>query len=314
MINRRYAAVVALAIGTVSCSVPRAAAQQPAPAQRTFTSPDAAARALRAAVEIHDKAALHDIFGPGIRDLLTGDEAKDKANSQRFAKAIADGVKPVAEGEDKVILEIGANDYPFPIPLVKEETVWRFDTAAGKEEIINRRIGKDELHAIGICKSFIPAQKQYIGGGRGSSGAIHYAQKLRSAPGKMDGLYWASDEVAAPSPFGAKAAAAGVDGGSGPAPKAFHGYFFKVLTMQGPSAPGGEKNYVKDGNLVDGFALAAYPENWGKSGIMTFIVNQDGNIYQRDLGEKTSDLAAALTQYDPDGSWTLVKDEGVFEK
>jgi len=249
---RRPCAAATLALAIVAAAIPSPlAAAQPAPlAQKTFASPENAVAALRAAVKVHDKAALREIFGPEVHDLLTGDEAQDKANSQRFARAIDEGVKPVAEGTEKVFLEIGAKRWPFPIPLVKADSAWRFDTAAGKDEIINRHIGRDELHAIGLCRAYVQARNE---------------------------------------------------SGASAAPKAIHGYAFRLLPRQVSAVPGG-------------FALAAYPEHWGRSGIMTFIVDQSGKIYRRDLGEKTSQLAPAMTGYDPDGDWTLENEQGVVEK
>jgi hypothetical protein len=299
-----------LAVGTGFFSVPRAAAQPPAFAQMTFASPEEAIKALRAAAEVHDKAALQKIFGPHLHELLTGDDKHDKVYSQSFAKAMAQGANPVPEGDGRIILEIGGNKWPFPIPLVRENSVWRFDTAAGQEEIINRHIGKDELHAIGVCETYIQAQKRYAAMQNDSSGAARYALKFRSSPGKKDGLYWPNQT---PGLLGPQAAEAGVDGG-GPAPKTFHGYLFRILTRQGPAAPGGRMDYIKDGGFSGGFALTAYPKSWGKSGIMTFIVNQDGKIYERDLGAETSKRAAAMTEYNPDEGWAPVTDQGVPEK
>jgi hypothetical protein len=278
----------------------------------TFASPEEAVAALRAAVAVHDKAALFDIFGPGFRELLTGDRKQDKANSRGLAAAMAEGVKPVAEG-GKIILEIGRNKWPFPIPLVKEKSEWRFDTAAGKDEIINRHIGKDELHAIGICEAFGQAQRRRDGSEHDARGEIVYARRFQSTPGTRDGLYWKTSPGQAPSPFRASVAEADVNGIGGASAKPFHGYFFKVLTRQGDSAPGGAMNYIQDGNLTGGFALAAYPEHWGRSGIMTFIVDRDGKIYQLDLGEKTTQIATALTEYNPGEGWKPVKDAGVQE-
>jgi hypothetical protein len=200
----------------------------------------------------------------------------------------------------------------MPIPLVKADGQWRFDTAAGKEEIINRHIGKDEFHAIGICRAYVTAQQQYASA---NPDAVKYAQKFKSAPGMKDGLYWpaAADEPA--SPFGPVVAQAHVEGFGpkmGTGVKPFHGYYFRILTCQGKDAPGGEMNYMTDGNLTKGFALVAYPEHWDLSGIMTFIVNQDGKVYQRNLGERTSEIAGAMKEYNPGSDWTLVQDEGVL--
>ena len=265
IMRRSPAAIVTalLTIGAASFSAP-SAAEQPAPlAQKTFASPQDAVQALLAAVKVHDKVALRDIFGPRIHELLTGDEVLDKNNSQKFAAALEESVKPLSEGDGKVILEIGANKWPFPIPLVKAGSNWRFDTDAGKEEILSRHIGKNELHAIGVCRAYARAR---------------------------------------------------IDGGSGAVPNPIHGYRFRILTRQGAAAPGGKMDYVNDGGHSGGFALAAYPEHWGRSGIMTFIINRDGEIYRRDLGEKTSRVAAAMAEYNPDGGWTLEKDEGVVAK
>jgi hypothetical protein len=210
-------------------------------------------------------------------------------------------------------LEVGTNDWPMPIPLVKADGQWRFDTAAGKEEIINRHIGKDELCAIGVCRAYVTAQRQYANLDAGAGGS-KYALKFKSTPGAKDGLYWPPVENEPASPFGPLVAEAHAEGyvhhtGSGPHP--FHGYYFRILTRQGKDAPGGKMNYMSHGQLTGGFALVAYPEHWNQSGIMTFIVNQDGNIYQSNLGEKTSRIATAIKQYNPDSEWTLVQDEGV---
>jgi hypothetical protein len=194
---------------------------------------------------------------------------------------------------------------------VKENSAWRFDIDEGKEEILNRHIGKDELHAIGVCETYVRAQRQRAAN---STGVDKYARRFKSAPGKMDGLYWKTGSGQAPSPFPKEAAEAAVDDEGGLGPKPHHGYFFKILTRQGAAAPGGKMDYVKDGSLSEGFALEAYPEHWGRSGIMTFNVNQDGKIYQRDFGEKTSRIAAAMKEYNPDGHWTLVTEPGVTDK
>jgi len=198
---------------------------------------------------------------------------------------------------------------------VKADGQWYFDTAAGKEEIINRHIGKDELCAIGVCRTYVTAQRQYANLNPATGGVVSYAQKFKSTAGKKDGLYWPVVEGEAASPFGPLVADAHAEGyvthkSAGPHP--FHGYYFKILTRQGEAAPGGKMNYLSDGNLTGGFALVAYPEHWDQSGIMTFIVNQDGKVYQRNLAEKTSRIAAAIKEYNPDSNWTLESDEGVL--
>jgi len=288
---------------------------KPAAAQRLFASPDEAIKALQAATEAKDKAALTEIFGD-VQGLLTGDEVQDANNAKRFAAAMAEGCNPVKEGEDKITLEIGTNNWPMPIPLVKADGQWHFDTASGKEEIINRHIGKDELHAIGVCRAYVTAQRQYASLNPDANGGTNYARKFKSTPGNKDGLYWPAAENETASPFGPLVAEAHAEGyvthSSGTGPHPFHGYYFRILTRQGDAAPGGKMNYISHGNLTGGFALVAYPEHWDQSGIMTFIVNQDGKVYQQTFGEKTSRIAGKMKEYNPDSEWTLVEEDGVL--
>ncbi len=281
-------------------------------AQRTFASPDDAVTALRAATDAGDHAALTEIFGPEYNKLVTGDKVQDANSAKRFAAAVALGCQQVKAGEDKITIEIGTNNWPMPIPLVRENGQWRFDTAAGEEEIINRHIGKDELHAIGVCRAYVAAQKQFAAMSTG--GTPNYAQKFKSTAGQKDGLYWDAAASEPASPFGPLVAEAHAEGyashkGAGPHP--FHGYYFRILTRQGPDAPGGRQDYLQHGELTGGFALVAYPERWDQSGIMTFIVNQDGKVYQRNLGAKTRSIATAMKEYNPDSNWNPVADEGV---
>jgi hypothetical protein len=279
-----------------------------------FSSPDDAIKTLREAAEAKDTAALDEIFGPEFKELSTGDKVQDANSAQHFANAMTEGCNPVKNGEDSITLEIGTNNWPMPIPLVKADGQWYFDTAAGKEEIINRHIGKDELHAIGVCRAYVAAQQQYASANPKAGGGPAYAQKFKSTTGKRDGLYWPQAENEPASPFGASVAEAQAEGYGrkmGTGVKPFRGYYFRILTRQGKDAPGGKINYLSDGVLTAGFALVAYPEQWDKSGIMTFIVNQDGKVYQRNLGEKTARIAGKMKEYNPDGDWTLVPDEGV---
>jgi hypothetical protein len=262
------------------------APQNPVVAQRLFTSPDEAAKALQAAAATKDKTALREIFGAEFDGLLTGDEVQDANNAQRFANALTQGCQPVKDGEDKITFEVGTNSWPMAIPLVKADGQWHFDTAAGKEELITRHIGKDELHAIGVCRAYVAAQRQYAVANPDAGAGTTYAQKFKSTPGKKDGLYWPSVENEPASPFGPLVAEAHAEGyikKKGAGPQTFHGYYFRILTRQGKAAPGGKMDYVSRGNLTEGFALVAYPENWDQSGIMTFIVNQDGKVSQRNL-------------------------------
>ena len=295
---------------------PETAPLSPAVAEQRFASPADAIKALQTAAEANDQSNLQAIFGPGLSELMTGDKVQDVNNAQRFAAAMAQSCNPVKEGEAKITLEIGTNNWPLPIPLVKADGQWYFDTAAGKEEIINRHIGQDELCAIGVCRVYVTAQHQYASANPNAGGEVTYAQKFKSTSGKKDGLYWVAAENEPASPFGPLVAEAQAEGythhhGIGPHP--FHGYYFRILTRQGEAAPDGEKNYLSHGSLTAGFALVAYPEHWDQSGVMTFIVNQDGKVYQQNLGEKTSGIAAAMKEYNPDGNWTLVPDKGELD-
>jgi hypothetical protein len=312
---RLFAAALLVGAGGVLSVDLQAAQQKPVVAQRLFASPEDAVKALQAATAAKDKVALDGIFGPEFHELLTGDEVQDANNAQRFAAAMAQGCTPVKEGEDKVTLEVGTNNWPMPIPLVKADGQWHFDTAAGKEEIIDRHIGKDELHAIGVCRAYVAAQRQYAGLNPDADGKPKYALKFKSTPGQKDGLYWPAAENEPASPFGPLVAEAHAEGyvkNTSPGPHPFHGYFFRILTRQGRAAPGGKLNYVSHDNLTGGFALVAYPEHWDQSGIMTFIVNQDGKVYQRNLGAKTSRIARAMKEYNPEADWTQVQHEGVM--
>ena len=286
--------------------------------QKSFASPDDAVAALHAAAEAKDQSALQDIFGPEFKHLSTGDTVQDANNAQHFAMVMAQGCRQVKESDDTITLEVGTNDWPMPIPLVKADGQWHFDTAAGQEEIINRHIGKDEIKAISVCRAYVTAQRQFAGMNQNADGGPRYALKFKSSSGKKDGLYWPSADGESGSPFGPLVAESHVEGfshGNSTGLHAFHGYFFRILTRQGEAAPGGKMNYLTDGNLTKGFALVAYPEKWDKSGVMTFIVNQDGKVFQRSLGEKTAKIAGSMKEYNPnpDDGWTLVEDQGELD-
>lgn len=307
-------AAAACAIVTLPLQAQQQKSRMP---QKMFASPEDAIKALLETVKINDKVTLHEIFGPDAHELLTGDKVQDAANFQSFATALQEKCTPEPQGDDTVILDIGAKNWPFPIPLVKKDGQWFFDTDAGREEIINRHIGHDELNAIGVCRVYVEAQRTYFSQNPDGSGVRQYAQKFKSTPGRKDGLYWKTTSQDAVSPFGALVAEAHAEGYKrqkpGEAPKPFHGYLFKILTQQGQAAPGGKKNYLSHGEMTDGFALVAYPAIWDKSGIMTFIVGQDGMVYQANLGEKTVQIAAKMSQYNPDNKWKPVQDRGISE-
>ena len=300
--------------GNLLAAEQKEAPQKTVVAQRLFASPDEAVKALLAAATANDKAALREMFGPEFDELITGDKVQDANNAQRFAAVLAQGCTPVKEGEDKFTLEVGTNNYPMAVPLMKADGQWHFDTASGKQEIINRHIGKDELHAVGVCRAYVAAQQQYASANPDGGGGTKYARKFKSTLGKKDGLYWPAAENEPASPFGplvAEAHAEGYGNHKGAGPHPFHGYYFRILTRQGKAAPGGKMDYLSNGNLTGAFALVAYPEHWDQSGIMTFIVDQDGKVFQRNFGAKTTRIAGTMKEYNPDSKWTLVPDEGV---
>ena len=285
-----------------------------AASQRLFPTPEDALKGLVEAVKIHDKAALDQIFGPSSKDLLSGDAVQDAAESEEFARHVAEKTSLVKENDSKMIISIGNESWPFPIPLVKTNGQWHFDTEAGKEEILNRRIGEDELTAILVCRTYVKAQREYVLQDWDGDGILAYAQKLRSDPGKKNGLFWRHEPGEPVSPLGELVAQARMAGYKKEKslfkeqPIPFHGYYFKTLTRQGKNAPGGKYNYIINGNMVGGFALVAFPSNWGKSGVMTFIVNQQGKVYQKNLGPDTLKMAQDVDTYDPDKTWTPVKE------
>jgi hypothetical protein len=282
----------------------------PAAPPRSFSSPDEAVKALVAATKADDRATIEAIFGPAVKELLSGDPKQDTIEFAAFAQMIGQFSQLVQKADDRFVLNIGDQNWPFPIPLVKKDSAWFFDTAAGKEEIVNRRIGEDELIAIGVCRTYLAAQREYASEDRASDGVLKFAQKLRSSPGQKDGLYWPAAPDEDPSPFGPFIADVHAEGYGGKTaegqPQPFHGYRFKILTAQGASAPGGAYDYIINGNMIAGFALVAYPAHWGESGVMTFVVNQWGKVYERNLGAQSADLAGAMTAFDPDQDWEAV--------
>lgn len=315
--GRFFAIVLVAAVCAAGPWQAEAQEQNPSGPQRQFATPEDAIKALRDAAKAGDRTAMHEIFGPRIHELMTGDEIQDRTNFAAFSKAVENTCKPERETDDRIILDIGPENWPFPIPLVKTNGQWVFDTAAGIEELINRHIGRDELNAIAVCRKYVVAQNKYFGEDRDGSGVMKYAKKFKSTPGKKDGLYWESAPNEEASPFGALVAEAHEEGygnNHSTGLHAFHGYFFRILTGQGPAAPDGKKSYLENGNLTKGFALVAYPEHWGRSGIMTFIVNQDGMVYQRNLGDDTQQIASTMTEYNPDHKWSLVEDAGIAEE
>ncbi len=273
--------------------------------QKAFASPQEAMQALVGALRAGDRQSLQAILGPEGEDILSsGDPVADKADRDRFLAVYDDKVDFAPKEDDEVEAILGHDNWPFPIPLMKGEQGWFFDTEAGRDEIVNRRIGRNELDAIQVCQGYVEAQREYAGADRERDGIIQYAQKVISDPNMRNGLYWEPAEGELPSPAGpfmARAAAEGYKRGEKPTP--FHGYYYRILKAQGSNAPGGAYNYVINGHMVAGFALVAWPAEYGVSGIMTFVVNQNGIVYEKDLGPKTAKTAEAMTRYNPDQTW-----------
>jgi hypothetical protein len=277
--------------------------------QRKFVRPEEAVAALVDAAHADDKATIVAILGPGSEEVVSsGDPVEDQAARTRVVAAAKQRTRLETLPTGQVIAHLGKDDWPLPIPLVKDGNEWRFDTAAGREEIINRRIGRNELKAIAAAHAYVDAQRLYAKRQGG------YAQKIRSDAGARDGLYWDDPSGKQPSPLGPLFAEASAEGygkqEAGAAPQPYHGYFYRILTEQGANAPGGARSYVKDGKMTGGFALVAYPAEHGNSGVMTFVVGPQGIVYQKDLGAKTADVAQSMTAYDPDASWLPVRADG----
>ena len=323
----RSLASVALILATcLIAGVPNTHAQTPA--QSTFASADDALQALVSAAKQKDRAALAELFGPDYDKLLTGDEVEDNKDLDEFSTAASESAQLQRVNDSKFVVTVGKDNWPTPIPIVQNDGKWLFDTKAGLEEALNRKIGENELSAIVTCRAYAVAQWEYYTEGDWDHDSVaEYAQRLYSTPGKHDGLYWETSEDDKPSPLGKLVAAARAEGygpktenpdavGKGGAKEKeavseerapYHGYYFKILTRQGPAAPGGKYGYVINGNMIAGYALLAYPDKWGSSGVISFIVNQQGRVYQKNLGPNTAKVAAAMMEYNPEPSWKLVK-------
>jgi len=288
-----------------------AACTSPTPKQKEFKSPSDAVQALVTALKTDNDKELLSVLGPEANELVySGDEVADRARRQEFVE-FYDEQNHIAPDGDNFQLVIGNNDWPFPIPLVKQDDKWVFDVASGKEEILDRRIGRNELNTIQVLLAIVDAEREYAMEDRDNDTLLEYAQKFNSDPGKKNGLYWKAQEGETSSPLGelvANARAEGYDSqGSQIPPDPYHGYYFRILTAQGDAAPGGAYDYVVNGKMIGGFAVVAYPAEYGNSGVMTFIVNHDGVVYQKDLGENTEELAKAMTLYDPEETWLPVQ-------
>ena len=280
-----------------------------AQAQQRFKTAEEAVAALVNAARSGDSKSVVSILGPGSEELVSsGDPVEDAEVRKEYLAAYDAGHKIVAEAGKPSVLVIGPNDWPFPIPMVQRDGQWIFDVPAGREEVLARRIGRNELSTMKALLAYWDAQQDYADMNKSKSGQAVYAQKIVSSPGKKDGLYWPTTGNEQPSPLGEAVAAATQRGYRPGAGEPFHGYRFKILLRQGPAAPGGAVDYVAKGDMIGGFAAVAYPAEYGNSGVMTFIINHKGDIYERDLGEGTARTASQMTTFNPDHTWRKVVD------
>jgi hypothetical protein len=279
------------------------------PQQKTFKSAEAAVKALVDATRADDIAALEALFGPGSKNIISsGDEVDDARGRAMFVKSYDDAHRLEKVSDKKRILYVGKDDWPMPVPIVKTGKRWLFNTQEGREEILSRRIGKNEIGAIQTCLAIVDAEKEYATLDRDNNQLLEYAQKFESTKGKTDGLYWETEPGAPLSPMGPLVARAVGEGYKNPEQLSpYHGYFFRILKAQGENAKGGAYSYMVNDSLIGGFAIVAFPAAYRASGVKTFLVNHEGVVYEKDLGPETSRLAEAMTVFDPDKSWTKVE-------
>jgi len=281
--------------------------------EQRFSSPQEAVDALTLAARDLDTNAIRTIFGPETRELMSPDPVQASNSFAVFAERVTNKIELAPVTSDEYLLRIGWDAWPFPIPLAQDAGKWFFDTKAGKEEILDRRIGMDELAVIDVCHAYVDAQREYASEDRNHDDVLEFAEHLRSSHGKHDGLYWHAEPGEDPSPLGPLISEAHELGYShenkimGEQPQnPYHGYYFKILTRQGPHAPAGKYSYIINGHMIGGFALVAWPAQWNNTGMMTFIVSQQNKVYQKDLGKNTDRIARRMTAYDPDPSWKLI--------
>ena len=296
---------IAVATLTIVLLIPLQSYAAPAK-QKTFASAEEAVKALIDAAKAGNQEELMAIFGPAAKDVLSsGDAVEDRTVRERFVRAYEAKNALVQDGDAKAVLQIGPVDWPFPIPIVKKNQQWSFDTKKGKEELNNRRIGRNELNTIQTCLAYVDAQREYAAKDRDGDGLFEYAQKFLSTPGTKDGLYWEAKPGEEESPFGDLFARATREGYTKTTnkPIPYHGYYFKILKAQGKNATGGAYDYVVKGRMIGGFGMVAYPANYGVSGVMTFVVNHDGIVYEKNLGKDTAKFAQSMKMFNPDKTW-----------
>ena len=306
--RRRSLLIVVCAYALLAAPAGRATAASSE--QRVFDTPDEAARALIAVAKTGTLDDLIALLGPGSRELAAAsDPDTARRNREVFTVAARERWHLEEHRADRRALLVGHEDWPFPVPLVRGPMGWRFDAVAGKDEVIARRIGRNELATIDTCHAYVTAQRRYAQQGHDGRAAGAYAQVFASDPGRENGLYWPTQHGQKRSPLGelvAQAAAQGRSlGGAAPGPSPFRGYYFRILTAQGASAPGGARSYVVDGVMSGGFALIAWPADYDVTGVTTFIVSHDGVVHEKDLGPKTDEVARKMRAYDPDASWRV---------
>jgi len=291
-------------VGWFGVSVAAFAAE---PRQMVFATPEEAADALVTATQADKTADIERIFGAsGHKLIYSGDSVADKLGREKFVTAYSQKHVMEPQSDDRVILIVSTDEWPFPIPLVKQGNGWRFDTQAGVNEILNRRVGRNELNAIQVCAAIVDAEHDYASKDRTGSGFLEYAQKFMSSNGKHDGLYWpaVADEESPIGPLVVSARAEGyVSKAANEKRSPYHGYFYKILTQQGKDAPGGAHGYIVNGHMIGGFAVIAFPAKYDDSGVMTFMVDQDGVLYEKNLGPNSTAIAQAMTAFNPDDSW-----------
>jgi hypothetical protein len=281
-------------------------------AARRFATPEEAVLALKSATSTADTNTLRAVLGPSSEDLVNPDRIQAMNELKTFSSALEQTNHLVRVSDTFIVLELGDDLWPFPVPIVKKDGSWFFDSEIGKDELLNRRIGKNELSTLSVMRAYVDAQREYASIDHDGDEVLEYAQRLVSSPGKEDGLYWPPESEADISPLGPLVAYAQAEGYSpelraedeaerGP----FHGYYFKILTRQGKHAAGGKYSYITNGNMIGGFAMIAWPAEYRGTGVMTFIVNQQGRVYQKDLGSNTAKIAGRMKAYDPDTSWRV---------
>jgi len=306
----RAAVVVSISLLSLCDALPGLAVQR---SGETFASPEQAAQALAAAWHGGRAADLIEIFGPAGQKLVrSGDPVAERNARQGMATSYDQGHRLERGARGEMILVIGKEDWPYPIPIVRQGPRWRFDIESGAEQIIDRRIGRNEMNAIAVARAYVEAQRDYAAKDPARSGLREYARQVASTAGKHDGLYWPAAPGAGESPLGPLVAKAEAKGYAAPPPTAggrapLEGYYFRILMGQGPQAPGGARSYLAGGHMTGGFALIAFPARWGDSGVMTFVVNQHGIVFEKNLGPKTTRIARQATAYDPDRSWKIAQ-------